>query len=131
MNSWLLGAPAKPRGDDVDPEIMEEAAIAMAQATLHKAMVSCGLSRAELARRMNRPRSFITKMLSGDHNLTVRTFARALAACGYEPVFAYEPVSWSWPASESEQETATSFVRLTAGQHLRGAVPAVDHPIAA
>ena len=74
------------------PEVIEETAIAMAQATIQAALNESNVSRSDLAKRMGRPRSFITKMLKGDHNLTIRTFARALAGCGYELRYSYQPI---------------------------------------
>lgn len=98
MSEWvaaLRGVPAS-----VEPEILEESAIAMAQATLEAAIKASGLSRAELARRMRRPRSYVSRLLSGEHNLTVRTYARALAACGFEPRFHTERIRWGWSSDD-------------------------------
>ena len=78
-----MGADAKPL-PLADVERLEEKALAVAQAAIAGAMRDAGLSQADLARNMSRPRSFITKMLRGEHNLTIRTLARALAACGFE-----------------------------------------------
>ena len=41
-------------------------------------------TRAELARRMGRTRAFITHILSGERNLTMRTFADAMTCLGFE-----------------------------------------------
>jgi transcriptional regulator with XRE-family HTH domain len=98
MNEWLRAFRRK--GYDPDPEILEESALAMAQATIQGAITTSGISRAELSRRMGRSRSFVTRMLRGDHNLTVRTMARALTACGYEPRFSYQTIEWGWSRSE-------------------------------
>lgn len=95
INPWLTKRDPAP-----DLEILEEAALAMAQATIQNALTRSGLSRAEFARRLNRPRSFVSRMLSGDHNLTLRTMARALLVCGYEVRFGSEPLNWSWPCVE-------------------------------
>jgi hypothetical protein len=94
-NPWLMKRDSAP-----DLEILEEAALAMAQATIQNALTRSGLSRAEFARRLNRPRSFVSRMLSGDHNLTLRTMARALLVCGYEVRFGSEPLNWHWPQVE-------------------------------
>jgi transcriptional regulator with XRE-family HTH domain len=91
-NPWLLSK----RDSSPDLEILEEAALAMAQATIQNAITRSGLSRAELARRLDRPRSFISRILSGDHNLTIKTMARTLLACGYEVRFGSEPLNWGW-----------------------------------
>lgn len=72
---------------DDDLLILQESALAMAQSTIENAMRAAKITRAELAARMGRPRSYITKMLSGEHNLTVKTFALALAAAGFEMRF--------------------------------------------
>lgn len=92
-------------GVEFDPEILEESALAGAQATIQIAMNQVGLKPYQLAERMERPRSFISRMLGGGHNLTVRTFARALAACGFEPSFELKPIHWEWSISESPIET--------------------------
>lgn len=85
----------------IDVEILEESALAQAQSTIQNAMTQAGLSRADLARRMIRNRSYVSLMLSGDHNLTVKTMARALAACGREVRFDHVPLSWYWTEEES------------------------------
>jgi transcriptional regulator with XRE-family HTH domain len=75
-----------------DIEVIEETALAMAQSTIQGAINSCRISRAALAEKMGRPRSFVSRMLSGEHNLTIKTLARALAACGYQARFEYVPI---------------------------------------
>jgi transcriptional regulator with XRE-family HTH domain len=67
---------------NVDFDQIEETAMALAQGTIGCAMREYGISNSELARRMRVHRSAITRMLSGNHNLTIKTFALALAACG-------------------------------------------------
>ena len=94
MNPWLIEFDTRDYEPDLD--ILEEAALAMAQATIQNAITRSGISRAELARRLNRSRSFVSRMLSGDHNLTIKTMARALAACGSEVRFGSEPLHRSW-----------------------------------
>lgn len=110
MNPWLI---KNTQEHEPDLDILEEAALAMAQAALQNAINRSGISRAELARRLNRPPSFITRMLSGNHNLTVKTMARALAACGREIRFSSEPLAWSWP------EHTHRFVVIEGGQCAR------------
>jgi transcriptional regulator with XRE-family HTH domain len=80
---------------EIDPEILEESALAGAQATIAEAIKEAELSYAEVARHMGCSRSFVSRMLSGGHNLTIRTMARALAACNFEVTFAYRPLEWS------------------------------------
>lgn len=123
MNPWLM---RDTRDYEPDLDVLEEAALAMAQATIQNAITRSGITRAELARRLNRPRSFISRMLSGNHNLTIRTMARALAACDREVRFSSEPLTWSWSSCEHP------FVVIEGGQSTRpapldpaGPVPAV------
>ncbi len=69
---------------DADLMLLEETALAVAQSTIQNAINDAGLSRAEVARRMRCQRSYVTRILQGDHNLTIKTLARALGACGQE-----------------------------------------------
>jgi len=57
------------------------------------------VSKSELARKMQCNRSMVTRILNGSHNLTVRTMARALAACHAEVRFQAVPIEWSWGTS--------------------------------
>ena len=68
----------------------------MAQSTIQKAINESGVSRSDLARRMQCHRSFVSRMLTGSHNLTVKTMARSLAACGFEVRFEAVPIEWTW-----------------------------------
>lgn len=70
-----------------------EVDLAIAQAVIYNSMQKAGISRAELARRMGRPRSIVTRMLSGNANLTVKTLATAIAACGFQLVIATKPAT--------------------------------------
>ena len=86
--SETVGAPwAKPQEwteDVVDLDMVEESALATAQSIIQNAISKSGISHAEMARRMGRNRSFISRILSGSHNLTIKTMARSLAVCGFE-----------------------------------------------
>ena len=62
----------------------EENAIALANALMLGALHEAGMRRTDLARALGVSRPFVTKLLQGDHNLTVRAMARILAACGFE-----------------------------------------------
>ena len=109
MSHW-----AKPNEwveDAVDLDIVEESALAMAQSTIQNAINKSGISRAEMARRMKRHRSFISRMLAGSHNLTVKTMAKSLAVCGFEVRFQPVPLEWNWvdiPFPHKEVEPANA-----------------------
>jgi hypothetical protein len=90
MTHWII------REDEPDLEVLEESALFSAQATIQNAINDAGLSRTELAKRMQCPRSFVSRMMSGRHNLTVRTMSRAILACGYEVGFTRKRIAWNW-----------------------------------
>jgi len=102
MNYWETSST---RPDVVDIEVLEESALAMAQSTIQNAINESGISRAELARRMDRNRSFVSRMLSGSHNLTIKTMARSMAACGFEVRFEPIRLDWSWIDVPEPQES--------------------------
>ena len=87
----------------IDMEVLEESALAMAQATIQNAINEARISRADLARSMQCNRSVVSRILSGHHNLTIKTMARALAACGSEVRFQRVPIEWSWGAIPPQQ----------------------------
>ena len=91
--------------EEPDIEVLTESALARAQATIQNAIDQAGISRADLARNMERPRSFVTRMLSGSHNLTVKTMAVAVFACGLEIEFGLTPLQWNQLLEEPEQIT--------------------------
>jgi hypothetical protein len=114
MSSQWTGTNGQKR--PVDFEVLQESALAIAQATLENALESSGITRSELAKKMNRPRSFISRMMSGSHNLTIKTFALALAACGLEPRFAFTPIQWGWAQNPTAVESACEVVPTEGGQ---------------
>jgi len=94
--------------NDVDIEVLQESALFMAQATIENAILEAGIKRADLARKMDRPRSFVSRMLSGSHNLTVKTMALAMAACGFEVRFERVPIVWNWKAEDARSTLVTA-----------------------
>lgn len=96
---WTMRTPESPPDYDVD--VIVESSLAMAQATLQNAMDESGLRNSDLAKLLKRPRSFVSRIMSGSHNLTVKTLARALAVCGYELDWKYRSVRWGWARQET------------------------------
>jgi transcriptional regulator with XRE-family HTH domain len=92
----------------VDFEILEESALAMAQSAIQNAINAANISQSDLARRMQCNRSVVSRILSGSHNLTIKTMARALAACGSEVRFETVPIEWNW-ASGSQPKNGESL----------------------
>ena len=86
-NDSLAKAFAEPL--DLDQEIVYRR-LAVVEALLH--FMKCeGISRSELAARMGVPPSRITKMLSGDSNLTIDTLVRAGHAVGADLAQTFVP----------------------------------------
>jgi transcriptional regulator with XRE-family HTH domain len=98
----------------VDVELIQGMSLAMAQATIQLALKKRRISRADLAKRMGRQRSFVTRMMSGGYNMTIKTFALALASCAYRPTFGYAPITWVIGA-ESERPILTTRDSVPAG----------------
>ena len=91
MSHWV-----RHLGSEIDVGVLEESALAMAQSTIQNAINQVGINRSDLARKMECHRSFVSRMLSGNHNLTIKTMSRALAACGFEVRFQHAPILWNW-----------------------------------
>ena len=90
--------------DAVDLDIVEETALAMAQSAIQTAIDKSGISRTEMARRMKCNRSLVSRLLSGSHNLTVKTMARSMAVCGFEVRFEQTVLEWNWGELVAPQE---------------------------
>jgi len=79
-----------------DPERMrlyqQERAIYEVTELLESLMRELGVSRAELAKRLGKSRGWITQMLDGDANKTIRTIADAFAVLGQEFRSFYRPI---------------------------------------
>ena len=91
-----MTATEKKENASEDLDVLEEIGLAMAQTEIASALVDSNLRRTDVADRASRPLSFLSKILRGNHNLTVRTMARIVGACGYELRFAHVPISVTW-----------------------------------
>ena len=101
--------------ENIDFEVLSESALARAQATIQNAMDQAKISRAHLARSMNRPPSFVSRILNGNHNLTIKTMARVALACGSEIDFSLMPVEWNPIIEEPQQMEIGEDVRQKEG----------------
>lgn len=70
--------------------------LAMAQALVSSAMIESGVWPAEMSRRLDVDPGRVAHLLNGE-GMTMRSFARALAACGFEPRFSYVPAGNKQP----------------------------------
>jgi transcriptional regulator with XRE-family HTH domain len=81
-----------------DPEFRRllsiESLVAEASETIARLMAEQNLSKADLARRLNKSRAWVTQLLSGKANMTVRTLAEVVYALGAEVKLQAQPPSW-------------------------------------
>jgi transcriptional regulator with XRE-family HTH domain len=81
-----------------DPEFRRllsiEALVAEASEAIAKLMAEQNVSKADLARRLNKSRAWVTQLLSGKANMTIRTLAEAVYVLDAELKLHAQPPSW-------------------------------------
>lgn len=81
-----------------DPEFRRllsvEALVAEASEMIAKLMDEQNISKADLARRLNKSRAWVTQLLSGNANMTVRTLAELAYTLEAEVKLQAQPPSW-------------------------------------
>ena len=75
----------KRSGTTRKPRNPEEELIARTTESILEAMRRKGVTKAELARRLGTTNAYITQLLSGDRNLTLRTIAAVAEALNVSP----------------------------------------------
>lgn len=68
---------------------------------LDEAMQANGITKAELAKRLGRSRSFVTQALRRDHNLTFKTAADLAWACGLALNIGLVPFQHKRPSTQA------------------------------
>jgi hypothetical protein len=104
--NWIAQKPSGTAAVDLD--VLQESALAIAQATIQNAMDESGLKPSTLAEKMGRKRPFVSRMLRGNYNMTIKTFALALGACGYRVKLGYGPLVWRWMSDTPVTAPVTS-----------------------
>lgn len=81
-----------------DPEFRRllsiESLVAEAAELIARLMAEQNVSKADLARRLNKSRSWVTQLLSGKANMTVRTLADVTHALDAEVKLSAQRVNW-------------------------------------
>jgi len=81
-----------------DPEFRRllavEALVAEASEVIAKLMAEQNVSKADLARRLNKSRAWVTQLLSGKTNMTVRTLADVMYTLDAEVKLQAQPPGW-------------------------------------
>jgi transcriptional regulator with XRE-family HTH domain len=79
-----------------DPENMrlfqQERAVYEATELIESVMEELGVTRAELARRLGKSKGWVTQLLDGEANKTIRTIADVLAVLGREYLSDQQPI---------------------------------------
>lgn len=75
-----------------DTDFYEDVTLMRAQAEIGKAMKKLGLTKAELAQRLGKSKSAITRLLSDGRNLTLRSLGKILFELGVELYFHTKPI---------------------------------------
>jgi len=112
--------------------LREEELILQVQEELLRAMDEAKLTKADLARRLERSKGFVSQLLSGGRNLTVRTIADVADALGFQPTLQLEEPNaaliWLHQASASPSvqhltgSTTTAFRNVTANSTGPGSI---------
>jgi len=88
-----------------DPEarkqLATESLVLEATETVIELMQDQNVTKAELARRLGRSRAFVTQLLDGRANMTLKTLAEVAQALGRELSIAVKPTAASTRASRS------------------------------
>lgn len=85
-----------------DPEYVLEGVVLDLTDQIAVAMQEQGVSRAELAERLGVSRAYITKVLGGSTNMTLRTLVRLALALGLVPEVSLVPLEADEGAPEAE-----------------------------
>ena len=88
-----------------DPEFRRllsiEALVAEASEAIARLMAEQNVSKADLARRLNKSRAWVTQLLSGKANMTVRTLAEVAYALDAEVKIHAQPPGWKVAGNRS------------------------------
>lgn len=79
------------RGEELERLTRQEELILDVTVGLSEALEDKGVTKAELARRLDRTPSFVSQLFAGSRNLTLRTIADVAAALSLRPSFVLSP----------------------------------------
>ena len=88
------------------PEYWEEGAVLDFTEALYIAMEEQGVTRAELARRLGTSQAYITRVLSGNANFTLKTMSKLALALGLQLEVGLGPQRLPSAAVKAEEEDA-------------------------
>lgn len=99
-----------------DPEFRKlfsvESLVTRASELIATLMVEQGVSKADLARRLNKSRAWVTQLLSGQANMTVRTLAEVVHALGGEVALQSQAPRWKGAATPRQSDSKPFVYRV-------------------
>jgi len=94
----------------------QERAIYEVTELLESLLGKLGLNRAQFAKRLGKSRGWVTQLLDGEANKTIRTVADAFAVLGMDIHSSYQPIQIGRKASSSTSNETTTRVFAFEGQ---------------
>ncbi len=83
--------------EELRKEIAVQSLVLEATELVSRLMEEQGLTKAELARRMGKSRAWLTQLLNGSANMTLRTLAEVLVEMDAEARLQARPGAWKTP----------------------------------
>jgi transcriptional regulator with XRE-family HTH domain len=105
----------KDKSRDYDRMVEEESLILEATEMIEGLLENKGLNRKELAEKLGRSKGFITQILSGDRNMTLRTLAALAFALDHRVNVAASPLAASGDGGEAKPGHRPTMARVYAG----------------
>lgn len=105
-------------------QVTVETVVAEAAEVVARLMAEKGVSKAELARMMGKSRAWVTQLLSGQANMTVRTLAEVVYTLDAEVKL--ETVAPSWKQAAKPRGEAAAPVVFQSGQFTLSGAPASE-----
>jgi transcriptional regulator with XRE-family HTH domain len=105
----------KDKNRDYERMVQEESLILEATELIEEILEKTGLNRKELADKLGRSKGFITQILSGDRNMTLRTLAAFAFALDHRVSVAASPLAASGDGGEAKPGLRPAMTRVYAG----------------
>ena len=96
----MANALSERRGETYERMVRQEELILDVTERLAVELVKAGVTKAELARRLGRTPGFVSQVLGGGRNLTLRTIADIAGALSVRPSFKLSPAFRSLPETQ-------------------------------
>ena len=103
---------------DRDPDYLVEGVLLAATERICELMDKHGISRAELARRLGKSRAYVTRVLNGQPNMTLKTLTQIAVALG-------EGIDLFIPSSVREDRAQAAHKAVRRAKRPRRSKPAV------